>query len=94
MGSELAQDAVHHPVGGCGAYAVAGAYRFAVQMIHYGLYQRELYMLGVGYLEFVASLAVMQGYGLEGEYRETDHALVTYQLNAVLLGGFIGHKAP
>ena len=25
MWSELAQDAVHDPVGGCGAYSVAGA---------------------------------------------------------------------
>lgn len=92
--SELAQYTVHHPVGGSGADAVTGACTFAVQMIHNSLYQRELYMLGIGNVKLMPSGAVMQGYWLEGENGEAYHALVTYKFNPVLLGGFIGHKAP
>ena len=63
-------------------------------MIHYSLYKRELYMLGVGNVKLMTTLAVMQCDGLECEYREADHALVTYKFDAVLLGGFIGHETP
>ena len=63
-------------------------------MIHDSLYKGELYMFGVGNLEFVTSLTVMQRDGLEGEYGEAYHTLVTDNLNAVLLGGFIGHETP
>ena len=63
--SELAQDSVHHPVGGCGADTVTGADALAVQMIHNSLYQRELYVLGVGDVKFMTALAVMQRNGLE-----------------------------
>ena len=84
--SELAQDAVHHPVGGGGTDAVAVALSLAVQMVNHSLYQRELYMFGVGNVKLVTSLTVMQGYGLECEDREADHAFVANQFNAVLLG--------
>ena len=65
--SELAQDTVHHPVGGSGADAVTGACALAVQMIHNSLYQRELYMLGIGNVKLMTAGAVMQRNGLEGK---------------------------
>ena len=65
--SELAKDTVHHPVGWSGADTVTGAYALAVKMIHNGLYQRELYMLGIGNVKLMTSLAVMQSYRLECE---------------------------
>ena len=65
--SELAQDAIHHPVGGGGTDAVATALSLAVQMVNHSLYQRELYVFGIGNVKLVPSFTVVQGYGLEGE---------------------------
>ena len=84
--SEFAQDTVHNPVGRCGADTVASTIGFAVKVVNHSLNQRKLYVLGVGDVKLMASLAVMQGYGLEGEHRETDHALAANNLNAVFLG--------
>jgi hypothetical protein len=59
-------------------------------MLYYRFNQRELYMRRVRRQDFFTSAFRMQGNGVVGEYRETNHAFVSDNLNTVFLGGVVG----
>ena len=58
------------------------------------LYKGQLYVFGIGYNDFLTSLAIVQGYGLVGEDREAELSLVSNQFDAVCAGTLVRNKAP
>ena len=64
----LAQDAVHDPVGGSGAESVTGTDALLAQMLHDVLDERLLHVLGIGDGELMVTRMVVELDGLVGEY--------------------------
>ena len=94
FGLDLSQDAVHHPVGGGGTEAVAGAEATLLQVLHDVLDEGLLHVLGVGHGEHVVPSAVVELDGLIGENGETQHTLVANDLDAVFTRTLVSHEAP
>ena len=90
----FSQYAVHHPVGGGGAEAVAGADALPLQVLYDVLDEGLLHVLGVGYGELVVAGTVVQLDGLVGEDREAEHALVADDLDAVFACALVCHETP
>lgn len=91
---DLSKYFIHDPIGSCGTFAVTGTSRFSKKMVYHGLNQRLLHVFGVFYNYFFTSSFGVKGNRVIGEYGETDHAIITDNLNAVFASRIMGNEAP